>query len=269
MDIEEFRAIIRSNYEKAGRDFPWRGADPWGVMVSEFMLQQTQTERVIPYWERWMDLWPGPGALAAAPMKEVLREWSGLGYNRRCYFLKNSAAMLVRNHGGLVPDNTKDLLTLPGVGPYIAGAIVCFAYNQPAVFIETNIRSAVLHLFFPDHDDVKDAALAPILEAALDRENPREWYYALMDYGAALKKLVANPNRRSAHYVRQSPFEGSFRQARGKVLRTLVSMGPSNAGEIGIVSGLEGEELYRVLNVLEKESQVAENGGIYQIKDLM
>ncbi|MDR0315721.1 MAG: A/G-specific adenine glycosylase [Treponema sp.] len=267
MDIEEFRTIIRSNYEQAGRDFPWRGADPWGVMVSEFMLQQTQTARVIPYWQRWMELWPAPEALAAASMDEVLREWSGLGYNRRCFFLKSSAALITRENRGKVPETPAALLSLPGVGPYIAGAIACFAYNVPSVFIETNIRGVVIHFFFPDRADVKDREIVPILESALDHENPRDWYYALMDYGAALKKLIVNPNRRSAHYIKQSPFEGSFRQIRGKVLRTLASGGSGNAGQIGAASGLEKEELYRVLEVLKKELMVAEEGGIYRIKD--
>jgi A/G-specific adenine glycosylase len=267
MDIQEFRRIILSHYAEAGRDFPWRGAAPWGVMVSEFMLQQTQTERVIPYWNRWMKLWPEPAALAEASMEEALREWSGLGYNRRCKYLKNSATLIASEWGGRVPDSLEALLPLPGIGPYIAGAISCFAYNYPSVFIETNIRSTVLHFFFPDRDDVKDAEIFPVLEAALDREDPRRWYYALMDYGAALKKLIPNPNRRSAHYVKQSPFGGSFRQARGKVLRALVASGPGGFKEIGNNSGLEEEELYRVLEALKKESMVAEAEGIYSIKN--
>jgi A/G-specific adenine glycosylase len=218
------------------------------------MLQQTQTERVIPYYERWMKRWPCPAALAGASMEEALREWSGLGYNRRCKYIKNCAAVITVEMHGKVPETPEALLPLPGVGPSISGAVSCFAYNYPALFIETNIRSAVIHFFFPDRRDVRDREILPILEAALLREDPRRWYYALMDYGAALKKLVPNPNRRSAHYVKQSPFKGSFRQARGKVLRTLVSTGPLSAGEIGNQSGLEEGELYRVLEVLEKES---------------
>ncbi|MDR2478948.1 MAG: A/G-specific adenine glycosylase [Treponema sp.] len=267
MDIDAFKKIILSHYKTAGREFPWRGVDPWGVMVSEFMLQQTQTGRVIPYWERWMKLWPSPELLAAAPMETVLREWSGLGYNRRCYFLKNSAAIIARDCGGQVPDTPGTLLPLPGVGPYIAGAIACFAYNYPSVFIETNIRSTVIHFFFPDRKDVQDAEIIPILESAVDHADPRTWYYALMDYGAALKKLVPNPNRRSAHYAKQSPFEGSFRQARGTVLRTLIAIGPGTAQDIQTASGLEKTDLYKVLDAMKKESQVAEEGGIYRIQD--
>jgi len=267
MKIKAFREMILSNYQQAGRKFPWRGADPWGVMVSEFMLQQTQTERVMRYWEDWMRRWPRPQDLAGASMEEALRLWSGLGYNRRCYNLKNSAAIITTEYDGKVPGVPETLRLLPGIGPYIAGAIACFAYNYPSVFIETNIRSTIIHCFFPGRDDVKDSEIFPILEAALDKEDPRTWYYALMDYGVSLKKLTENPGRRSAHYTRQSAFIGSFRQARGKVIKALASIGSSNAEELRMACGLEDEKLYRVLDRLEKESLVAEEGGIYRIKD--
>ncbi|MCL2762947.1 MAG: A/G-specific adenine glycosylase [Treponema sp.] len=279
MTITEFREIVFSNYRQAGRKFPWRGVkispgdvspgdlSPWGVMVSEFMLQQTQTERVIPYWEEWMRLWPRPRDLAKASLEEALRAWSGLGYNRRCCYLKNSAAIIAEEHKDRVPDTPGALRLLPGIGPYIAGAIACFAYNHPSVFIETNIRSTIIHCFFPDRNDVKDSEIFPILEKSLYKKDPRTWYYALMDYGASLKKLTENPSRRSAHYIRQSPFIGSFRQARGKVIRTLVSMGPSKAEEIEMACELSREKLYRVLERLEKESLVAEEKGIYRIKN--
>jgi len=267
MKIKEFREMVLSNYRQAGRKFPWRGADPWGVMVSEFMLQQTQTERVMRYWENWMRRWPRPQDLAEASMEEALRLWSGLGYNRRCYNLKNSAVIIAAEYDGKVPETPPELRLLPGIGPYIAGAIACFAYNYPSVFIETNIRSTVIHCFFPGRDDVKDSEIFPILEAALVKKDPRTWYYALMDYGVSLKKLTENPGRRSAHYTRQSSFIGSFRQARGKVIKALASIGSSNAEELKLACGLEEEKLYRVLDRLEKESLVAEKGGIYRIKD--
>jgi A/G-specific adenine glycosylase len=266
MEIGEFRETVLSRYRKEGRKLPWRGADPWGVMVSEFMLQQTRVERVMSFWENWMRLWPNPASLAGASGEEVMRAWSGLGYNRRCYFLKSSASVIAKKHNNTVPEKPEKLRELPGVGPYMAGAIACFGYNSPEVFIETNIRSAAIHCFFPGRDDVRDREIFPILEAALDRRNPRTWYYALMDYGAVLKK-TGNPGRRSAHYTRQSAFIGSFRQARGKVIRTLASMGPSNIEEIETASGLTGEKLYRVLEKLENESMVAETKGIYRIKD--
>jgi A/G-specific adenine glycosylase len=268
MNIKEFRNLIYANYEKEGRKFPWRNhAEPWGILVSEFMLQQTQTERVLPYWTRWMKLWPRPQDFAKASLEEALREWSGLGYNRRCLFLKNCAAEIVRNHKGIVPKTCGELDALPGIGPYTAGAIACFAYNQPVLFIETNIRAVVIHFFFPGRDEVRDSEIMPVLEKVLDRKNPRQWYYALMDYGAALKKLTVNPNRRSAHYAKQGRFEGSFRQMRGRVVKTLAVEGPGEAGQIGRRTGIEREELYRVLEALEKESVVAEKDGIYKIRE--
>ena len=266
MKINQFRKTVLDCYRKNGRKLPWRHADPWGVMVSEFMLQQTRVERVLQFWESRMRLWPDPLSLAKTSLEDALRAWSGLGYNRRCFFLRNSASIIVRDYNGAVPQTSKELLEFPGIGPYLAGAIACFGYNSPVVFIETNIRSAVIHCFFPGRNDVRDKEIFPILEEALDRRDPKTWYYALMDYGASIKK-TGNPGRRSVHYTRQSPFIGSFRQARGKVIRTLVTMGPSSAEEIEIACGLTGDKLYRVLERLENESMVAEIGGFYRIKD--
>ena len=266
MEIDNFKAAVYLNYETAPRKFPWReNVSPWGIMVSEFMLQQTPVNRVIPFWNEWMQKWPDIRDIANANMEDVLTQWNGLGYNRRGYFLKKSAEMIVKHYDGRVPGVPQNLLPLPGIGPYIAGAIACFAYNYPSVFIETNIRSAVIHFFFPDRYDIKDSEIKPILELALDRKNPRKWYYALMDYGAELKKNSENPERRSAHYVKQSPFNGSFRQARGKIFKTLISIGPSTLEELYLVTKIDIEELYRVLFILKKETMITETQGIYRI----
>lgn len=268
MDNREFRAMIYSHYDTAGREFPWRAdISPWGVVVSEFMLQQTQTERVIPYWERWMSLWPTPGALANSSLKEVLKEWSGLGYNRRGRYIKECAELIEKKYSGKVPETPEILVLLPGIGSYASGAIACFAYNYPAVFIETNIRSVMLHFFFNNRNDVTDREILPLLKSILDQENPRKWYWALMDYGAALKKVTANPNRRSAHYTRQSPFAGSFRQMRGKVLNILLAQGPSSIDELKRQTGIEKKQLYEVLKFLGKDLMVAEEEGMYKISD--
>jgi A/G-specific adenine glycosylase len=217
-----------------------------------------------------MKKWPRPEDLHQAGLEEALREWSGLGYNRRGAYLKDCAGIIAESFGGKVPDNPAALRSLPGIGPYTAGAIACFAYNYPSVFIETNIRAALLQLFFKEKEGVKDRELFPILEKALDRANPRKWYWALMDYGAALKKLTPNPSRRSAHHTRQSPFQGSFRQIRGSVIRSLVSRGPGTAEEILKSLDLEIDvppgELYRALKALEKDSMVAEKGGVYRVR---
>jgi A/G-specific adenine glycosylase len=268
-EIKTFQEAVYSNYKKEKRSFPWReNADPWGVLVSEFMLQQTQTDRAAGYWTRWMEKWPRAELFYKAGMEEALRAWSGLGYNRRCFYLKDCARRITNEYGGEVPRRPEDLEDFPGIGPYTARAIPCFAYNVPTVFIETNIRAAVLHFFFKDRDQVKDKELIPVLQTALDQRDPRTWYWALMDYGAALKRLTPNPNRRSAHYNRQSPFEGSFRQLRGAVIRALALEGPAGKGELQRRSGIQNDEdLYRVVEALEKEQLVAESEGIYRIRE--
>ncbi|GHU28491.1 endonuclease III [Spirochaetia bacterium] len=249
------------------RDFPWReGATPWGVMVSEFMLQQTQTARVVSYFERWIERWPTPESLEAASLEDALCEWSGLGYNRRCRYLCECARILTHYHHGTVPDRPEHLERLPGIGHYTAGAIAAFAYNYPALFIETNIRAALLYFFFPEQEAVPDSALYPILEQAINRNDPRHWYWALMDYGAALKKTVENPGRKSSHYSRQSPFAGSFRQIRGALIKSLVSYGPSTLSELSERTGIVESSVYKALNVLQKEQFVAESGEQYSIQ---
>ncbi|MDR1468778.1 MAG: A/G-specific adenine glycosylase [Spirochaetaceae bacterium] len=265
-EIAAFRKAVLGYYETSGRNtLPWRlNAAPWPVLVSEFMLQQTQIERVIPYWKRWMGLWPEPGDLADAPLADALREWNGLGYNRRGRFLWECARRIAGEYGGVVPDTPEKLITLPGVGSYTAGAVACFAYDYPAVFIETNIRAALIHFFFADRERVHDTELVGILEESLcGEDNPRVWYWALMDYGAALKKAAPNPNRRSAHYTRQSRFEGSFRQWRGAILRSLVAEGPASANNLAERTGIEPDRLYDALAALEKDFMVACDGGVY------
>jgi len=231
------------------------------------MLQQTQTERVIPYWIRWMEKWPSAAALSAAPLEEVLKEWIGLGYNRRGKYLKECAGIIERDFEGKVPCAPEALASLPGIGPYTAGAIACFAYNYPSVFIETNIRSVMLHFFFSGQDGISDREIMPLIEETLDRNDSRKWYWALMDYGAALKKQKSNPSRRSAHYTKQSSFTGSFRQIRGSLIRALVAGNPASAEELRMrLDVAAGEEdFYRALEALKKESFVVEEDGKYRI----
>ncbi|MDR0375308.1 MAG: A/G-specific adenine glycosylase [Treponema sp.] len=275
--LAQFKAEVYSHYRQCGRTFPWReNPAPWGVLVSEFMLQQTQTERVIPYFERWMSRWPSPEALRNASLEEALSAWVGLGYNRRCRFLKDCACVIAEDYGGRVPETPDILRSLPGIGAYTSGAIACFAYNYPSVFIETNIRAAAIHFFYEAQAPtvIADREIASILEAALDgesRENPRLWYWALMDYGASLKKLRVNPNRRSAHYTKQSKFEGSLRQIRGSVVRTLAREGASTIEDLsrriaGSQTAPRKQDLRRALDGLQKDAIVCENQGVYRIK---
>ncbi len=214
--------MIWKYYRENGRhDLPWRKTtDPYKILVSEMMLQQTQVDRVIPKYKAFLKEFPSARALARAPLSDVLSAWSGLGYNRRALYLQRAAQALIRDHGGRFPQDAETLERLPGIGPYTARAIVTFAYNGQCVFIETNIRRVFIHAFFPDADKVSDDKLFPLIESSLPKNTKyREWYWALMDYGSHIKSVVKNPNRRSAHYSKQSKFEGSVRQLRGEFIR--------------------------------------------------
>jgi A/G-specific adenine glycosylase len=221
--IRLFRQRIYAHYRKNGRALPWRRThDPYKILVSEMMLQQTQVKRVIEKYKEFLRRFPAIESLASAPLHEILEQWQGLGYNRRALALIRLAAIVVDRYGGRIPREIEVLKALPGVGAATAGAVCAFAFDKPVVFIETNIRSVFIHFFFRDRGEVKDSEILPLVEQTLDAKHPRQWYYALMDYGAMLKERQPNPGRRSAHYTRQSPFEGSLRQVRGMILTTLV-----------------------------------------------
>jgi A/G-specific adenine glycosylase len=223
MTPRQFRTIVYRHYAKHGRhNLPWRKtADPYRILVSEVMLQQTQVDRVIPYFERFIKRFPKVRALAKAPLGDVLRLWQGLGYNRRAKMLHECAKVVVTHHAGRLPRTFTALVELPGIGPYTAAAVMAFAHNEPVALIETNVRAALIHHFFPMRGKVTDSELMPLVDAALDRKSPRKWYSALMDYGSHLKRIEGNASRRSAHHTKQSRFQGSDRQVRGAILRAL------------------------------------------------
>jgi A/G-specific adenine glycosylase len=229
MNLKEKKFIetVWAYYQKEGRqNLPWRKTrNPYRILVSEVMLQQTQVERVIPKYKSFLKKFPSLASLASAPLGDVLREWQGLGYNRRAKMLHECAQLIMRDHKGIFPRSHAALMKLPGVGHYTAGAIMAFAHNEAIPIIETNIRTVFIHHFFKDKDNITDAETFQSIERLLDRENPREWYYALMDYGAYLKKTIGNQNTRSKHYTKQAKFNGSDRQIRGAIIRALVEGG--------------------------------------------
>lgn len=192
------------------------------------MLQQTQVLRVIPKYRAFLKTFPKIQALNRAPLAMVLKVWQGMGYNRRALALKRLAKIVVERFGGKIPANAEALASLPGVGPGTAGAIMAFAFNQRVAFIETNIRRVFLHFFFRKSTRVRDRDILKKIAATRPRQNIRAWYYALMDYGAAAMKSIPNPNRKSRHYARQSRFEGSRRELRGRVIRELAARGSIN-----------------------------------------
>jgi A/G-specific adenine glycosylase len=227
-------------------------------MVSEIMLQQTQAARVIPKYQEFLTLFPTVQSLAAASLADVLKAWSGLGYNRRAKFLWQAAGQIKNTF----PDTLDDLVALPGVGVNTAGAILAYSFNQPVVFIETNIRSVYIHHFFEDRRDVHDTEILPIVKVTLDKEHPREWYWALMDYGVYIKNTVGNTSRNSKHYTKQSTFAGSRRQIRGQIIR-LLSERPVSDEEIrNIISDTRLDE---VLNDLTKEQLIRLDGHLYRL----
>jgi A/G-specific adenine glycosylase len=220
---KDFIQTIRHFYSKNKRDLPWRNTkDPYDILISEIMLQQTQVHRILKKYDEFIAAFPGFASLSKAPQAEILRVWQGLGYNRRALYLKKIAEIIFYEFDGIIPDDPSVLEKLPGIGPATARSIVVFSFNKPYVFIETNIRRVFIHHFFENKSSVSDKELVPIIEETLDRESPREWYYALMDYGSYLGKIVSNPNRRSSHYSKQSKFEGSVRQVRGAIIKFLL-----------------------------------------------
>ncbi len=228
-DLAAFRSLVLERGRELYRDLPWRRTrDPYQIWISEVMLQQTQTTRVDGRWQRWLERFPTPTALAAAAPADVLEEWQGLGYNRRALSL-HRAAQAVAALGGELPAETAALEALPGVGPATAAGIRAFAFDLPSVYLETNVRTVLLHELFRGEERVSDRALVPILaetcppDASNPDDDPRTWYYALLDYGAYLKRSVPNPSRRSAAHARQSRFEGSHRQKRAELLRVLLA----------------------------------------------
>lgn len=221
--LDQFIATICEYYHAHKREFPWRETiNPYHIVVSEVMLQQTQTDRVVEKYLTFIQNLPTFESLANVEFAQLLQLWSGLGYNRRVLYLQSLAREIVTTYGGKLPYNPEILVTLPGIGKATAASITAFAFNKPTIFIETNIRAVYIHSFFAGRDDVHDREILPLVEATVDKNNPREWYYALMDYGVMLKKQHKNPSRRSAHHTKQSRFEGSERQIRGMILRALL-----------------------------------------------
>jgi A/G-specific adenine glycosylase len=261
--VHAFQETVWAYYAAHGRHgLPWRqpladgSFDPYRIWVSEIMLQQTQVSRVIPKFVEFIQRFPDVQALAAAPLDDVLRVWSGLGYNRRAKFIWE-AARIVKRQGGLFPESLDALIRLPGIGRNTAGAVVAYSYNQPVVFIETNVRSVFIHHFFADREAVSDAELRPIIEQTLSDDEIREWYWALMDYGTHLKQTTGNAARRSVGYAKQSRFEGSKRQIRGRVLQVLLD-GPQTQAHL--VSSIIDERLPAVLEDLAKEGFIERRG---------
>jgi len=266
--VTAFRRAIRAHYRASGRPMPWRRTrDPYRIFVSEVMLQQTQVDRVTPKYRAFVRRFPGFGALARASLREVLEAWQGLGYNRRGRALREAAAIVVAEHGGVLPRGVAALERLPGVGPATARSIAAFAFDEPAVFVETNIRRVFIHFFFAGaRRPVRDDEILALVDATLDRRNPREWYWALMDYGAMLGREKPELNSRSARWRRQPRFEGSRRQLRGAILRALLARSPLAADALARETGGDAARVGECLAMLEREGLVVRRGARYRLE---
>ncbi len=224
------------------------------------MLQQTQVARVVQKYPQFIATFPDFKTLAAAPLRDILQVWQGMGYNRRALFLKKIAQAVEEKFMGKLPHTIEELMTLPGIGKNTAASISAFAFHKPVVFIETNIRSVFMHCFFPDQGEVTDREILPLVETTLDRNNPREWYNALMDYGVMLKKNHRNLPRKSAHYQRQGKFEGSNRQARGKIIRILTETPLITEASLVGRLHIPVQQLKTTLQQLQREGFIRRSG---------
>jgi A/G-specific adenine glycosylase len=268
-DDSAFQRQVHAYYRLHGRhDLPWRQAeadgrfDPYKILVSEAMLQQTQVGRVIPKFTAFVEQFPDTRALAQAPLGDVLRAWNGLGYNRRAKFLREAARHIIDHFGNIIPDEQTELARLPGVGLNTAGAIRAYAFNRPVVFVETNIRTVFIHHYFADQTAVHDRAVLEIVARTLPEADVRGWYWALMDYGSYLKRSVGNLNQASRNYTKQSRFTGSRRQIRGQVIRLLGDQ-PRTALELEDI--IKDERLVSVLVELEREQLIHRAGQSFSL----
>ncbi len=283
MNEASFRRMVLVHYKQHGRhSLPWRptsreatkgkkNQDPYRILVSEVMLQQTQVERVIPFYKNFIKQFPNVKALAQAPLADVLKAWQGLGYNRRAKMLHLAAKKLTCSRSDLehelesTGDVVVQLETLPGVGHYTARAVAAFAYNEDVILIETNIRTAIIHYFFSRRSDVADTELVEVLKRLLPSGRSREWYSALMDYGAHLKKSGVKLNTKSKHYTKQSKFTGSIREARGAILRELSVKNMSESTLIGLCGQKRRPQMRVALRDLLAEGLVETDSKNYSL----
>lgn len=253
--IELFQKLIYDYYRNHRRKFPFREKiTPYNVLISEIMLQQTQTGRVSEKFIKFIEKFPDFLSLSSASLEEVLIEWKGLGYNRRAIALKKIAETIIKDFNGELPDSLETLKSFPQIGHNTASSILTFAFNKPMAFIETNIRRVYIYFFFPNKSKVNDKDIMTIVKKTIDNNNPREWYYALMDYGVLLKKIHPELNKKSAHYRKQAPFKGSTRQIRGELLKLLIKEGKMEITKIQEQSKINDmKRIKKILDQLKKE----------------
>jgi len=263
----EFQTFVLDWFDKCGRhDLPWRQThDPYLILVSELMLQQTQVVRVIPKYKAFISKYPTAVVLDVASLGDILRLWQGLGYNRRAKFLLECAQQVSQAHDGVFPSSYEELLKLPGIGPYTASAVCAFAYNQPVVLIETNVRQVMIHHFFNNKNEVTEAQILDKVRRTLPVENARDWYAALMDYGSHLKAMNGNNTRIVAGYSKQSKFKGSNREVRAAIVRLLAKQTCSKEELWQALGQYDEGKIQPQLDALLQDGMVLSRNGIYRL----
>ena len=263
MKDDLFITLIWEYYKKHKRPMPWRDdISPYSIFVSEVMLQQTQVSRALIKYPIFTKVFPNFQSLAQSKTSALLSAWQGMGYNRRALYLRSAAQIIMEKYGGILPDNPILLDELPGIGYATACSIAAFAFNKPVVFIETNIRRVYIHHFFSEEKMIADNTILPLVEKTGDKNNSREWYWALMDYGAYLSKKIENPNKNSKHYIKQKKFEGSVREVRGGILKLLLK---KHYALDELKKIYRDEQLFTALKQLEKEGFIIRKGKVYSI----
>jgi A/G-specific adenine glycosylase len=251
--VTELQERLLGWYSANGRDLPWRHTrDPYAVLVSEIMLQQTQVSRVVPKYHAWLQAYPRLEDLAAAPLDAVLRSWQGLGYNTRARRLRDCAAAALRTASGsdaALPRTLPELLRLPGLGPYTARALLVFAHDQDVAAVDTNVRRVLTHELGLARD-LGATDLQALAEAVLPRGRSRDWHNALMDYGALV--LTARVSGVSSRHS-QDPFVGSRRWQRSQLLQTVLTGGPQTVAHLAAVTGLSLTVVVELITLLERD----------------
>jgi A/G-specific adenine glycosylase len=282
--IQKIQDELLAWYKKNGRDLPWRQAeDPYRIMVSEIMLQQTQAPRVVPKYLEWLIQFPTVKALALASPGEVIRHWQGLGYNRRALFLQRAAIAVVELHE--FPRSVDALQKLPGIGPYTAAAICSFAYNQDVALVDTNIKRFYQLIVFGDVVEPTAKEIDAIALSFLPRGHSREWHNALMDIGTILsscrgaraqqKKLMELlPNITLLHLPvvsdeplkrpKQSIFKNSRRYWRGRIIDALRAHPLTQQGLVQAMSECP-YPIEEILIELEKDKLIQRDGRLLQL----
>ncbi|MFW9767877.1 MAG: Fe-S cluster assembly protein HesB [Candidatus Thorarchaeota archaeon] len=235
-DIRAFQNKVMNWWNENGRDLPWRcDSSPYNVLVSEVMLQQTQVSRVVPKYLEFLRRYPTIESLAEADAKELLKVWSGLGYNRRAMWLRDAAKQIVERGG--FPRTVEELRELKGVGPYTSRSILIFAFNEDLATVDTNIRRVLIASGFAT-EDMSDRELQRVADDFLPKGRSRDWHNALMDYGSL---VLDSGSTNIAPLTRQPKFKGSTRQLRGAIIRILTDSEPISQNEL--VSYLNSEDI--------------------------